>query len=222
MAEDRNNETDFAPYRANVVSGAETDPLLWHMEGIDTAVGMEYAGQDVELYREILSDYADCIKEQAEAIEHAAAERNIENFIVEVHSLKSTSRTIGAMELSDMAKELEEYGKNRAWEEIAAKTPGILSAYRRLYSVIMPYLACDEEVREKKSVDREEVCRLLSDLATCLGEYDSIRAEEILGDLSVFDFTGDFIGYMEKLVSALNQFDYGTCKAIVSQWYREL
>lgn len=195
---------------------------MWHMEGIDTAVGMEHAGKDAELYREILSDYAEYIEEQAGKIERAAAEGDIETFTIEVHSLKSTSRTIGALELSDMARELEDCGKKREWEEIAAKMPAVLSAYRGLYSVIMPYLVHDEETGEKKPVEKEQVYGLLSDLAICLEEYDSIRAEEILADLSVFDFMGDSMEHLETLVSALNKFDYETCRMIVSRWRHDL
>ena len=35
----------------------EEDPRLWQMAGIDTAAGLEYAGEDSALYREILAEY---------------------------------------------------------------------------------------------------------------------------------------------------------------------
>lgn len=111
------------------------------MEGIDISVGMEYAAWDTELYREILSDYAACIEEQAEAIERAVTEGNRETFTIGVHALKSTSRTIGATALSDLAKKLEDSGRSGEWEAVAAGTPALLEAYRGLYPVIMAYLA---------------------------------------------------------------------------------
>lgn len=197
-------------------------PLPWQMEGIDVSTGLEYAGQDVELYREILSDYVDCIEEQAGAIERAVAERNIETFTIGVHSLKSTSRTIGALELSNMAKVLEDNGKNHEWEPILEKTPELLSVYRGLYPIIKPYHIENEPEKEKKPADDNAVRRMLSDLSDSLEEYDSVRAEEILSGLSEYDFTDAQAVYMEKLGSALGRFDYETCRKTVSRWRGEL
>lgn len=198
------------------------DPLLWRMDGIDASVGMEYAGQDAELYREILSDYMDCIEEQARAIERAVAERDLETFTIEVHSLKSTSRTIGALELSDRAKELEDNGKNQQWEPILENIGNLLSTYRGLYSVIGPYHVYDEQEKEKKPAESGEVSSLLSDLSVSLEAYDSDKAEEILSDLSACDFTGEQAVYLEVLSSALSKFDYETCSEAVSRWQNEL
>lgn len=130
---DKNNKEDLDTDTGN-------DPSLWRMEGIDAAIGLEYAAGDAELYMEILSDYADCIEEQAKSIERAVAEKDIERYTIETHSLKSISRAVGAIELSNMAKELEDHGKRREWDAVIEGTPQLLDAYRRLYSVIMPYL----------------------------------------------------------------------------------
>lgn len=199
----------------------EYNPMLWQMEGIDTAAGLKCAGNDAELYRDILTDYADCIEEQAGAIERALTMEDIETFTIEVHSLKSTSRTIGAMDLSDRAKELEEYGKRREWEPIRERIYKLLSDYRKLYSVIMPYCMQDKEEEEKKSVDGETVSGLLSDLSVSLEEYDSVRIEKILSDLSEYDFTEDSALYMKALRMAMDKFDYEACRIAVTQWRKE-
>ena len=159
------------------------------MRGIDETVGLQYAGEDEELYREILTDYADGIEEQAQAVERALAAEDIETFTIEVHSLKSTSRTIGAQELSDQAKELEEYGKRCEWEQIRIKTPGLLTAYRELYPVIRSYCAKEEQEagKEKRSFDREAVEEHIIRLVSSLEAYDSVRAEEIVAKITEYE-----------------------------------
>ena len=179
----------------------EEDPSLWRMEGIDVKTGLEYAGQDAELYREILSDYADCIEEQAQAIERAVEERNIEIYTIEVHSLKSTSRTIGALELSNMAKAMEDHGKKQEWEPILGKEEGQAA---------------------KKPVEIDTVQRLLSELSVLLEEYDAAGAEGILSDLAAYDFSGTDAAYMEGMTAALGRFDYEACLTIAVQWSSEL
>ena len=200
----------------------EYNPLLWQMEGIDTAVGLEYAGNDAELYREVLTDYADCIEEQAQSIEQALAAEDIETFTIEIHSLKSVSRSIGALELSDRAKELEEHGKRREWRPIMEKIHDLMSAYRMLYAVILPYCIHNGQERQQKLPDREAVSGLLSDLSESLEEYDSDRAEKIISELSEYDFTEHSALYMERVISAMGKFDYETCRETVVRWRREL
>ncbi len=209
-------------HQESVVPDREENPLLWRMEGIDVKAGLEYAGQDAELYREILSEYADCIETQAQAIERAVKERNIETYTIEVHSLKSTSRTVGALDLSNMAKEMEWHGKNREWEAILEGTAGLLALYRGMYGVIMPYHVNDGQGTEKKSAENGVVQGLLSELLACLEEYDAARAEEILKELSVYDFAGEDAVYMERLTAALGRFDYEACLTLGSRWRSEL
>lgn len=220
LPDNEKGKAESMEFRENNTPAAASTPLSWQMKGIDISVGMEYAVQDKELYREILSDYADCIEEQAGIIERAVAERDLETYTIEMHSLKSTSRTIGAMELSDMARELEENGKNKEWGTILEKTAKLLAAYRELYPVIMPYHIHVEPDKTKKPVDGEAVRRLLSELSVSLEEYDAVWAERIVSELSGYEFTDIDAGYMEKLVSALGKFDYETCKAAASQWLR--
>lgn len=200
-------------------SGLKVNPLLWQMEGIDVMVGMKYSGEDAELYREVLSDYMDTIEEKADLIERAVTDGDLETYIIEVHSLKSTSKSIGAMELSELAKELEENGKNGAWGTIIARTPALLSMYRALYHVIMPYHTFSEpEPQEKKPVNGKEVMELLGQLLEAMNLYDAISGEEITEKLSEYEFTDPWAGYMQEVSEAIARFDYDACKEKAGLW----
>lgn len=196
----------------------ETDPTLWKLEGIDVTVGIGYSGEDVELYREILSDFMDSIEEKSGMIEKALEQHDIETYTIEVHSLKSLSRSIGAVELSDLAKELEGCGKNGEWEPIEARTPLLLTMYRRLYDQIRPYHTVDKGKSEKKSFDTEEVLSLLRELYESMEQYDSIRGEELVEKLSAYDYSDGWENYMAKIAKAMNGFDYDLCKDTIREW----
>ncbi len=201
---------------------SKVNPLRWQMEGIDVMVGMKYSGEDAELYREVLSDYMDTIEEKADLIERAAAEGDLETYTIEVHSLKSTSRSIGAMELSELAKDLEESGKNGTWGTIIARTPALLSMYRGLYHVIMPYHTVkEEEVQEKKPVDEKEIMELLGQLLEAMNMYDAMSGEEITAKLSGYDLEDPWAGYMQEVSEAMARFDYDACKEKAGLWRGE-
>ena len=72
---------------------------------LDQDVALEYCAGDEEIYREILEGYLEEDRRK-ELADYFAAE-DIANYRVVAHAIKSTSRTIGAIELSEKAKALE-------------------------------------------------------------------------------------------------------------------
>lgn len=214
-----NNATELSDLKTD----SKVNPLLWQMEGIDVLVGMSYSGEDADLYRDILSDYMDTIEEKADIIEKAVEERDLETYTIEVHSLKSTSKSIGALELSELAKDLEVNGKNKEWDPIIARTPALLSMYRAMYHIIMPYHTVkEEECGEKKTVDDEELIQLLRQLSDSVNMYDSISAEEIITQLTQYDFADSWEEHMQIVSESMGRFDYDICKNEVALWRREL
>ena len=203
--------------------GVEASALSWQMEGIDVSVGMKYSGNDEDLYREVLSDYMDTIEEKANVIEKAVEEGDLETYTIEVHSLKSTSKSIGAMELSELAKDLESNGKNSEWGPIIARTPALLTMYRNLYQVILPYhTKIEQETEQKQPIRNDELMGLLDQFLDSIDTYDSIRGEEIIAELSKFDFTDSWGDYMKEVADAMNRFDYDACKEKAGKWRSEL
>ncbi len=78
--------------------------------GIEAKRGEEFCGGK-ETYVEILTAYADNASLQQEAIAEAKEKGDIAQYTILVHGLKSSSASIGAMELSEMAKAHEMAGK---------------------------------------------------------------------------------------------------------------
>lgn len=78
------------------------------MEGfdfLDKDTGLEYCGGDDEIYREVIEGYLEEDRRAELAGYYDAGD--LANYRVVVHAIKSTSLTIGAVELSEKAKALE-------------------------------------------------------------------------------------------------------------------
>lgn len=72
---------------------------------LDVETGLTYAADDEDLYIEILQSYA--YDAQEEDIQKYYDAEDWTNYATLMHSVKSTSKTIGANEVSEMAKEME-------------------------------------------------------------------------------------------------------------------
>lgn len=106
---------------------------------LDTDLGTYLCG-DIEDYLEALSVFCDSCESKSEKIENAFEKEDIEIYTTLVHSLKSSARTIGAADLSDMARKLETAGKNADIDSIRSETPGLLSTYRSLGEILATIL----------------------------------------------------------------------------------
>lgn len=140
------------------------DIIFAHPE-IDPEKGIEYCG-DAEDYIFAIETYAMSIDAKAEQIESNYADGDLENLAINVHSLKSTSAAIGAMELSEKAKVLEFAAKDSDTDLISRELPDLLASYRSLKSILEEILQNsgnkDESSRVSLQVVEEERRRMLT------------------------------------------------------------
>ena len=104
---------------------------LFELESIDPLSGIEYCGSE-EDYMETLAIFSASIGSKSNKIEKAWQEQDLKNYTILVHSLKSTSRIVGAKALSELAFQLEKAGKEANAGLIEEKTPRLLELYRSL------------------------------------------------------------------------------------------
>ena len=104
---------------------------LAEIEQLDTELGMFLCG-DPEDYLDALSVFAGSILPKSEKIEKALSSGDIVTYTNLVHSLKSSSRTVGATEVSECARALEAAGKNNDMGILEEGTKQLLSMYKEL------------------------------------------------------------------------------------------
>ena len=75
--------------------------------GIDTEEGLAYCVNDPEFYEEMLGEYTADGKEAVTAMQRFLDAGDWQNYRIRAHSLKNTSRTIGARDISERAYALE-------------------------------------------------------------------------------------------------------------------
>ena len=120
------------------------EKALYNQEGLNVEEALGYLGS-MDLYREILYDYYADIDSKSEGVRKAIAERDAKTYTVEVHAIKSSSRMIGAADLSQRAAMLEQYGDSEDWESILRETEGVLETYASYKSIVAPYMVKSED-----------------------------------------------------------------------------
>lgn len=112
---------------------------------IDLEQGLLYCGGEMEDYREIVGIYYTTGCEKIGELDRLFAEKDWKNYTVIVHAVKSTSLSIGAASLSELAKEQELAGKKflaeGKWEPqeeeaVLARHRQLLEEYRQVLDEI--------------------------------------------------------------------------------------
>ena len=97
--------------------------------GISTGEGLSYCASDEDFYLDILRDYVKTSDDRTGELEKEFADKDIENYEITVHALKSISKTVGADDISTLAKELEGAAKRGDMEYITLHHSELIGKY---------------------------------------------------------------------------------------------
>lgn len=99
----------------------------WKEVHIDHEKGLTYCGGSEDFLKEIISMYA--ADDKRAEIQRAYDEKDWDGYRILIHTVKSTSRTIGAMELGDEAQELENAVKELDVDMICKMHESVMAYY---------------------------------------------------------------------------------------------
>lgn len=181
--------------KGEVVSGIfASEPALL---GIDIKEGIKNSGS-AALFKEFLGDYAKLIVLKTEKINDCLSNDDIKDYTIEVHALKSTSRTIGAMELGKKFWHLEQAGNANDKETIISETQKVLKEYNGFKEILAPFVIKEPE-GDKKDASKTEIIEILDRLKKCADEFDIDGADAALKELEGIKLPDEIKGRMDKL-----------------------
>lgn len=113
-------------------SGGQDETHWLREAGVRAEQGLSYCNGDGELYRSVLEQFLKDAAENREKLRQFYEADDWKNYSILTHSLKSTSRMIGAQELSETAEILEKAGKQNDADTIRLHHILMMAQYRSL------------------------------------------------------------------------------------------
>lgn len=199
----------------------QDDKNRLQIEGLNTEYALKLLGSQ-SLYKEVLKDYYQVIDKKAELISELEQAEDWKAYTIEVHALKSASRQIGALELADIAEEMEAAGNGRDAEKIHNYTDEMLAIYQDMASVLAPYVqeavAEEVEVVSKGAASTETLRGLFESMKDALEELDIDHMEEVAEELSQYEYEVEQSELLGQLCSAVEDLDVDRCEDIILAW----
>ena len=188
---------------------------------LDVSFALKFLGSE-ELFWTVLKVYYHAIEKKAELIKSLEEQEDWPGFTIEVHALKSSSKQIGAISLSEKAAALEKAGNARDSAFIHRRTDEMLLQYVGYLAVLEPYCAEKEETEDKEEASDEKLQEFFAEMRIALEDLDMDKMEEVIEDMKQYGYAGWQGEKFEQLKAAVEEVEVDNCEAILHQWESRL
>jgi signal transduction histidine kinase/CheY-like chemotaxis protein len=185
----------------------EIPEFMYSVTGLNVEEGIRKLG-DAAIYIDTAKTYQETVESTAAAIEDYWEKRDITNVTTKVHAIKSTSRLIGALELSDAAMALEDAGRGNDVETLEAGLPKLIADYRKLGEELAPLTQKGLLTENKKMISADELKELYEQIKAAYNDDDYGKMEEIGEYLEGCEVPQEESSRVQAVVKAILDFDY--------------
>lgn len=178
------------------------------IDGIVADDALRYAGGDQEEYLHNLKLYLEEFGEKKEKLESYFTQGDLENYQILAHAVKSTSKLIGANELSEMARMMEEASAARDMACVRSGHEQFIERFTYQCTCISDTIAelgMEDTSVELQAVSVEELHEFCEKLKESLSEFDMEAIQNQVAHLQTLDVLKDIKDTMQTAVS---NFDY--------------
>lgn len=210
-----------------VLQGANKDEKASQMStdisiaGLDVKKAMEFLGNE-ELFWSVLKEYYRVIDKKSMMISEYEQKEMWREYTVEVHALKSASRQIGALELAQVAEQMEAAGNAENAALIHKITPGMLEEYTFYKGILAPYFVKQEEAQNGRAAEKSEMSELFDQMKDAMENLDMDAMEEVIKGMSQYSYGDAQRSIFERLKNAVEDIDTEKCEEIIAEWKKEL
>lgn len=186
---------------------------------LDTEQALSLLGSEL-LFWQILTEFYKIIPKKAAALEKNKDAEDWRNYTVEAHALKSSSRQIGAIELSELAARMEQAGNEKDIDYILSHHAEMLDMYYGLQAALEKYVSLPEKEDEgpKESYDKKKLLGCLEAMQEAVDNLDMDGMGEVIKRFEEIALDGEEKQYLEKMKEAAEGLEVEICEQIVKEW----
>lgn len=173
--------------------------------------------------------------EKIAQINSLAAEENWKNYTIEVHALKSTSLSIGAVKLSEFAKRLELAGKSGDNDMIRKENDELMKLYadvigegRKLLEEYGIDIENEEDETAAEEVHHEQITaeklgEYISLIENSCNDFDGDETSRLAKEASVYTYNGRALNaWMKKIAEYAEDYEYDSAMEELEKMCGEL
>lgn len=191
------------------------------LEGINIETGLQNCGS-AQLLREMFTSFYSEVDAKKELLSKLLQDSDFENYRIKVHALKSESRLIGAIKLSEEARKLEEAAGAKKESEIIEKNPALMEHLLKFKEILKDFAPENKNCSgEKKKISKKILNEELDQLEKAAKNFNPELADSVVEKLSGYKLPEDFSQTFENISLFARQMDYINLSKIISEYRNE-
>jgi len=196
--------------------------LLSEIKGISTESGKNASG-DIETYLSVCKNFYDTADTRIHMIQSFYDEKNLKDYTIQVHALKSSARLIGADELSKLAFDMEMAGKEERTDAIEAHTKELLNGYQFIKAEFGNVFAKSSQVDDgnKKELTEKKFNRRLKELLELMESFDFENAKGLFKDFEKYRLPEEGQNIYEKLKPFMADVNTDEVISLLNDYFRK-
>jgi HPt (histidine-containing phosphotransfer) domain-containing protein len=187
--------------------------ILENIDGISIKEGLDFCGSP-KAFLKFLNTFYSSIDYKLAEIKEAFDKNDLNSYTIKIHALKSTSRIIGAYELSDLAHSLEEAGDNRDIKFIKDNNERLLQLYADYKDKLFVVTEHSKEM-PRKEISLEDLAEAYNALKEYIPKMDYDAVEVILDGMKDYKLPPNDYDTVSKLKELLIQMNWETMSEII-------
>ena len=175
-------------------------------------------GGQVEAFASVVNAYYREGMNKIDEIPRLLSEKDLPNYIIGVHALKSSSAAIGAAAMSTLFRELEFAGRAENIEFIEGHTAGVLESFGEVLTVVRNYLTekglfeSDDSQAEPEGEEVQFDDSIIDELIDSLTKFNIKACEDRVAECVQTNYGHDINSVFHDVKMSLEVFDYHKAK----------
>jgi len=187
------------------------------INGINTEIGLSRVSGLEDMYCETVELFHKKLSAECAKMEEFLSNKDLHNFAISVHGMKSSLSTIGAMELSETAAQLEAASKNNELEYSEEHFPAFLQNLRSLQERLSEIIPNEKEASPRPKGDPEFLRETVQAALNAVNDFEGDLAIQALDKLLEYDYSAQINVQLENAKIAVTDFDFDAATDILNK-----
>ncbi|MCR4792915.1 MAG: DegV family EDD domain-containing protein [Lachnospiraceae bacterium] len=225
LKDDEEEYGDAVEYHSSGISKKMPDPVevaygsgvsteeKWYdgIDGIDGKAAIANSGSE-DAFRQVLKIFYDTISPKSNELDKYYSGEDWKNYTIKIHALKSSAKLIGALELSDAARLLEEAGKEENTGYIRDNHDAFMKSFRSFDGILAPVFkeenGSEESGTARPVADSNLMKSVYEGLKEAADNMDCDAIDGILDEMKEYDIPADEKEKYDAILQKAADYDY--------------
>ena len=181
---------------------------LNRISDINLYIGLDRVSQDKKIYLNSINTFYKFMQQECDRITNHLQNNNIHSFGISIHAMKSSLAFIGAMDLSAVAAQLEDFANQGDLAACQKEYSAFIESMMKLQHALANIFTVVEKRITKKQGTPQELEQGLQSVILAAEKYDNELARNIINEILNKNYADDVTTALQNAAQFFDEFEF--------------